>query len=103
MLISTRICILSLITSEELLSIELDENDERRAEEELIHLARFSWSNNGKFLAFAHWSGLVSVYSSSDGQVIHRLTSKAVSSIFSNTRTERERERTFRSPTSKIR
>ena len=76
MLINNRICILSLITSEELLAIEFNENEDE--DEQLNHLNCLSWSNNGKFLGFAHWSGQISVYSSVDGQVIHQLTSKSV-------------------------
>ena len=72
--VNNRICILSLLTSDELLSIIFDEN----SFDQFNHLNCLSWSNNGKFLAFAHWSGLVSVYSSIDGQLIHELSSKSV-------------------------
>lgn len=67
--------ILSLLTSDELLSIPLDDEN---ISDRLNQLNCLSWSNNGKFLAFAHWSGFVAVYSSIDGQLIHQLASKTV-------------------------
>jgi len=53
--------------------ISIDEN----SSDDLNHLNFLSWSDNGKFLSLGHWSGLVSVYSSIDRQLIHRLTSKS--------------------------
>ena len=71
--VNNHLCIYSLLTSDELLSIVFEEN----SSDELNHLNCLSWSDNGKFVSLAHWSGLVSVYSSIDGQLIHRLASKA--------------------------
>jgi len=72
-IVNNRLCIYSLLTSDELLSIVFDENPSDR----LNSLICLSWSDNGKLISLGHWSGLVSVYSSIDGQLIHRLTSKS--------------------------
>lgn len=46
------------------------------------HLNCLAWSNNGKLLAYGHWSGIVDVYSSNDGQLLHELPNKSVSLVF---------------------
>ncbi|CAF1681333.1 unnamed protein product [Adineta ricciae] len=74
LVINNNLCIVSLITSDVLLEIPLDviQSDEYN------YLNNLAWSNNGKFIAYGHWSGAVCVYSSIDGQVLHELTTKSV-------------------------
>jgi len=68
------ICIISLNTSEILIEISLDliRSDEYNS------LNCLTWSNNGKLLAYGHWSGIVCVYSTNDGQLLHELQSKTL-------------------------
>jgi hypothetical protein len=57
-----------------LLEIPLDVSQS----DEYNYLNCLTWSNNGKLLAYGHWSGIVCVYSSSDGQLLHELPTKSV-------------------------
>ena len=63
-----------MVTSDVLLEIplELIQSDETNC------LNCLTWSNNGKLLAYGHWSGIVCVYSSYDGQLLHELPTKIV-------------------------
>jgi WD40 repeat protein len=72
--IDNNICIISLVTSDVLVTIplHLSRSDEYNS------LNCLAWSNNGKLLAYAHWSGIVCVYSSNDGQLLHELSTKSV-------------------------
>jgi len=74
LVINNNICIISLVTSEVLLEISLDvfQSDDYN------YLNCLAWSNNGKLLAYGHWSGIVCVYSSNDGQLLHELPTKPV-------------------------
>ena len=73
-IINNNICVISLVTSDVLLEIPLDvfQSDEYN------YLNCLAWSNNGKLLAYGHWSGIVCVYSSNDGQLFHELPTKSV-------------------------
>ncbi|CAF3344776.1 unnamed protein product [Rotaria socialis] len=74
LVINNTICIMSLITSDVLLEIPLD----LPRTDEFNYLNCLTWSNNGKFLAYGHWSGIVCVYSSYDGQLLHELPTKTL-------------------------
>ncbi|CAF4929623.1 unnamed protein product, partial [Rotaria sp. Silwood2] len=74
LVINNNICIISFITSEVLLEISLD----LPRSDEYNYLNCLTWSNNGKLLAYGHWSGVVCVYSSIDGQLLHELPTKSV-------------------------
>ena len=78
LVINNNLCIISLVTSDVLLEIPLDviQSDEYN------YLNNLAWSNNGKFIAYGHWSGAVCVYSSIDGQILHELTTKSVFQFF---------------------
>lgn len=74
LIINNNICIISLITSEVLVEIPV----EISLSDEYNYLNCLTWSNNGKLLAYGHWSGIVCVYSSNDGQLLHELPTKSV-------------------------
>ncbi len=74
LIINNNICIISIDTSEVLLEIPLDES----RSDEFNSLNCLAWSNNGKLLAYGHWSGVVCVYASNDGQLLHELPTKPV-------------------------
>ncbi|CAF3821252.1 unnamed protein product [Rotaria sp. Silwood1] len=73
LVINNTICIISLVTSDVLLEISLD----LPRSDEYNYLNCLNWSNNGKLLAYGHWSGVVCVYSSIDGQSLHELPTKS--------------------------
>ncbi len=77
LVINNNICIISLGTSEVLLEIPVDVS----RSDEYNYLNCLAWSNNGKFLSYGHWSGIVCVYSSNDGQLLHELPTKPVFSF----------------------
>ncbi|UJR07568.1 hypothetical protein I4U23_011855 [Adineta vaga] len=74
LVINNTLCIISSDTSDVLLEISLDviQSDEYNC------LNCLAWSNNGKFLAYGHWTGTVCVYSSIDGQIMHELSTKSL-------------------------
>ncbi|CAF0986740.1 unnamed protein product [Rotaria sordida] len=74
LVINNNICIISFVTSEVLLEIPLD----LPRSDEYNYLNCLNWSNNGKLLAYGHWSGIVCVYSSNDGQLLHELPTKSL-------------------------
>jgi hypothetical protein len=74
LVINNNICILSSVTSDVLLEIPLDVS----SSDDYNYLNRLAWSDNGKLLAYGHWSGIVCVYSSNDGQILHVLPTKPV-------------------------
>ncbi|CAF1046439.1 unnamed protein product [Adineta steineri] len=74
LVINNNICIISLITSDVLLEIPLD----LLQSDEYNYLNCLAWSNNGKFLACGHWSGIVCVYASYDGQLLHELPKRTL-------------------------
>jgi hypothetical protein len=74
LVIYNNICVISLRTSEVLLEIPVDVS----RSDQYNHLNCLAWSHNGKLLAFGHWSGIVCVYSSNDGQLLHELPTRSV-------------------------
>ncbi len=74
LIINNNICIISFDRSKVLLEIPLDES----RSDEFNSLNCLAWSNNGKLLAYGHWSGVVCVYASNDGQLLHELPTKPV-------------------------
>ena len=78
LVIDNSICIISITTSEVLIEIPIN----IARSDQYNHLNCLAWSNNGKLLAYGHWSGIVHVYSSNDGQLLHELPTKSVWTTF---------------------
>ena len=78
LVIDNNIGIISINTSEVLLEIPLN----IARSNQYNHLNCLAWSNNGKLLAYGHWSDIFDVYSSNDGQLLHELPTKSVLTIF---------------------